>query len=252
MSRARQKGFTLVEVLVALTIASMMSLAIFSALRLSLSAWRRASQRIEVTENFRLAAEAMRRQIACAYPVRVSGLAGIQVMPASILTGATQASPPFFIGTSNSMSFVTISALRFREHPGLTIVNYKLHEEMGKTSLVETERIYLGPDSLKEGTLLQPKESAPTPLFDGVELVEFSYLDKPLDAPPMWVDSWDASQEGELPAAVRVKLVLRASPREPARSYNFTVSIQSRPWGPSTRLFRRGAVRSALEIVRQR
>jgi general secretion pathway protein J len=66
--RARQAGFTLVELLVALALTALMSTAIFGGLRLGARAWASASRRSVDAADSGAAQEVLRRAISRAYP----------------------------------------------------------------------------------------------------------------------------------------------------------------------------------------
>lgn len=61
-------GFTLVEMVVALTILGMISVALFGGVRFGTAVWRSSGQRIAVGEQVRGVQEFLRRSLAAAYP----------------------------------------------------------------------------------------------------------------------------------------------------------------------------------------
>src|SRR5438105_13930015 len=66
----RVRGFTLVEVLIALAIVGMLLTIAFSGLRVAMAAWTRGEDRAEAHQHVRAIAFTMARALGAAYPYR--------------------------------------------------------------------------------------------------------------------------------------------------------------------------------------
>src|SRR5205085_12285494 len=66
----RARGFTLVEVLIALAIVGLLLTIAFSGLRVAMAAWTRGEDRAEAHQHVRAIAFTMARALGAAYPYR--------------------------------------------------------------------------------------------------------------------------------------------------------------------------------------
>jgi general secretion pathway protein J len=90
----RPRGFTLLEVLLALSIVAMLVTIAFGGLRVALAAWRQGEDRAEAHQHVRSTALSLARAVGATYPYRASrGLA-----PEPVL---------LFEGTARRVAFVT-------------------------------------------------------------------------------------------------------------------------------------------------
>src|SRR5262245_56778931 len=65
----RQAGFSLVEVLVALVLLGLLSMALFSSVRFGVTAWQRGGERSDQIHTSMLVQDLLRRLIGQAYPL---------------------------------------------------------------------------------------------------------------------------------------------------------------------------------------
>jgi general secretion pathway protein J len=68
-TRARQAGFSLVEVLVALVLLGLLSMTLFSSVRFGVTAWQRGGERSDQIHTSMLVQDLLRRLIGQAYPL---------------------------------------------------------------------------------------------------------------------------------------------------------------------------------------
>ena len=184
--RGAAKGFTLVEVLLALGIVSALLVIALGGLRLGTAAWRRGDERAERLQHARGLDRLLVRALGGAYPYRV-GARGQDVAAFSFdgaaerLTFVTTA-PPVPPGGPTAFTAVSLA----REEAGLTV---------------------------REGALpdLDPMERrAPVLVDPSVTKLRFRYL---RGEDRTWRERWDAAAENGLPAAVEVTLALRRDGR---------------------------------------
>ena len=182
MTRHRdQRGFTLLELVVALAIVGALLVVAFGGLRVAISAWQRGEQRAETQQYQRSVTLTIARAVSATYEYRAQRLAGEQ--PILLFEGephrirfVTQVSP-FPIAAPIAFTAVVIE-LREGDRPGLIVRQKPLPN-------------------------LDPfEETAPVIEDEGVKGLTFSYL-----GDSGWQDEW--KQEGTdaaLPRAVKITI----------------------------------------------
>jgi len=191
------KGFTLVEMMVALTLVALMSLALWGVLRTTIASWKRGTDAIDANQKHRTLLDLVQKQMASIYPL-------VPPMDLQMGTGVT----PIFSGSTTSVQFISLCAFRFQENPGLTMVSYEVvADSNGGHSLVEREMRYLGGNPALQ--VEDPALEAPSTLiFDRLDSLEFEYYDPgTADAPPQWVKEWSAADLGRMPRWISMTMV---------------------------------------------
>jgi general secretion pathway protein J len=185
-SVGREAGFTLVEVLVALALFSLLATLLFNNVRFGLKAWQTGSFQGELLERSAAAQDALRRLIGNAYPMLMAG-GGSD--PSIDFEGAQETIT--FLGDA---PVVTGGAGRFR---------FKLFPERNQD---QTDLIIASTPELAN-----PQDSSMTTrsvLAADIDRVEFSYSQGRTNLPTQWSNSW--SQRGALPMLVRVRVAFRS------------------------------------------
>ena len=75
MPRDSSKGFTLLELLISLTIIGLILVIIFGALRIGVRAWEKGERDVESHQRRRVVLGLVKRQFASTYPYRVTTFA---------------------------------------------------------------------------------------------------------------------------------------------------------------------------------
>jgi prepilin-type N-terminal cleavage/methylation domain-containing protein len=196
--RRTEQGFTLLEVIVAVTIVAIMSVGMWAVMHISLRSWSRGTEFIDTNQRHRSIIDLTRKQIASAYNLLV---------PADPASGI--ATYPFFNGLETSFQFISLNSLQFQESPGLTLVTYEVAQ--GSQSgflLLEKEARYLGqlPDT-QSSTIATDRT---TPILENLISCSFEYFDPgDTENPAQWVKEWNAQEAGKLPSAVSMKIASR-------------------------------------------
>jgi len=193
------EGFTLVEMMVAVTLVALMALALWGVLRISITSWKRGTDAIDANQRHRTLLDLVQKQMASIYPL-------VPPLDLQMGTGIT----PVFSGSASGMQFISLCALRFRDNPGLTMVSYEVVSGSdGSHSLVERETRYLGGDPSLQAEY-QPAEVPATVIFDRLDGLEFEYYDPGTpDVPPQWVKEWSAADLGRMPTWISMTIVSR-------------------------------------------
>ena len=188
---ARHAGFTLLEVLLAMTSLVMVTAICYAAFHLGMRAVERGEVAVVTAQRLRVASDVLIRQVKSAvpYPVRTED----------------DEVYPYFVGTANSMSFITAAALQ--GGGTLARVTYKLKEDRDQACpnppcLMLTESPSFSSDGLGRDRLERAGERT-TAVLDGFRTLRFQYL---LDdgSDTEWRSSWDAREEEILPNAIRI------------------------------------------------
>jgi general secretion pathway protein J len=193
-----ESGFTLLELLVAITLMAMLAVGIWAVLSISIRSWNRGADAIDASQRQRSTLDMVQKQIASMYPLYApSGIDGA-VQPSVI-----------FSGTENSLRFVSLNSLQLFDDSGLMLVSYEMDQNAeGKPFLAEKEMRYTG-QSLDQSGLGNSKSIS---VFDGLLNCNFEYYDPgDADNPAQWVATWDGSALNRLPAAVRMTMIAQDS-----------------------------------------
>ncbi len=181
--RGAPGGFTLIEVVLALVILSMIAVILYSAFFLGHKAVIAGERDADVNQRMRLAEEIFGRQVRSAV---------------FYFARHDDDTFPYFVGRADGLSFVS-SAPQGRGGTGLAVVTYRVVDHQ----LVLEERGVFSPDDLYD-----PPSDAPVAravLLTGCTSVLFEYLARD-DTEANWQRTWDAQEEDTLPAAVRLTI----------------------------------------------
>jgi len=186
-------AFTLVEVMVTLTIMGFIITMIFGVFRLGIAAWEKGETNKEEYQKIRIASQLISRQMKSAVPYKVK-------------TQKAEGDYLVFEGKAHSLKFVSALSLKAKKPSGLVYAFYEFREgERGGGRLMLYEGRVLNKDFLDAN----PAEDAVIPIFEGLADVRFEYYreeDEEKSRTAGWVEEWSAKEEKELPKALRVTL----------------------------------------------
>lgn len=171
-----ERGFTLIETLLAFSILVVLLAIVFSAFRLGIRSWEKGEAAVDST--------AARRAILS----RLEKDAGSMYMYSQDNGSAQEGSKFLFSSADGALGFVTVSR-------GLAKWVYYSVDSTGLTIREKTVPA-VGSDTREGGRLIE---------FEGnVNGMRFEYL-----GPSGWEEGWDMGMRKALPGAVRVKLSFR-------------------------------------------
>jgi prepilin-type N-terminal cleavage/methylation domain-containing protein len=209
-----QSGMTLLEVVISITLVSLLSLGLLYAMSTGLGAMASVNRRIEAGRRAVGAERIMQMQFSGFLPVMAR---------CGAAAGATPAPTPFFQGEPAVLRFVTTYSLFEGARGNAHIVEYFLSgRPEGGLRLLVNEIPYRGP--VGAGLFCGPPASPgpglpPLPLFappqptpvsfvlaDQLRAAQFSYLSEmPEPVREQWLPRW--VKAAELPRAIRIDMI---------------------------------------------
>ena len=208
---SNQAGFTLLELLVAVTLIAVMAVGVWAALSLCIRAWTRGIEAIDINQRDRTTQDLVRRQIASAYPLLPStaSLTASSGTQGSILPVSTS-SVPVFSGGETSLRFVSPNSLLAMDSAGLILVTYEVEVDSdGNIALVQREAPYTG-QSIDDGGF-----TSSVLVFYNLKECIFEYYDSgDGNNPAEWLTEWDTASRRRLPAAMRMSILFHDGDRD--------------------------------------
>ena len=185
------RGFTLLELVISLTIVALIVVIIFGALRIGIRAWEKGEKDVDVRQRQRIVLDLIKRQLASTC---VSDVWGKDQQLVSLK------------GDNKSIAFVSHIPMTPGNRFGLVYVQYAVKKEEGnKERLAFYEKnIALPGNKIGAGN---PEEGNFSELISGMKSIAFEYLkDRPGEETSTWQKNWDPAVDKGVPRAVRVTL----------------------------------------------
>lgn len=172
---AGNRGFTLIETVLALSITAVVLVVVLSALRLGITSWEKGESFIDASSERRAAAYRLEREAASIYPFRLKGAQGMTA----------------FSGSQDRVGFVTVAS-GISSIPGARWVYY-ISDEDGL-------KIYEKHISADDPELVS---------FEGGELVDTEASIRKIDFKYLGEAGWSGDWDGKgLPRALKARLKL--------------------------------------------
>jgi general secretion pathway protein J len=184
----KNKGFTLIELVIALTLSVVIVVILLAAMRLAYKSQAKGAEKIDMAQKIRLLGDRLTWLIRGAYPFFFKKLDEQKL---------------FFAGESDKIGFVTTSVDSYGKGPedlaGLKWVSVFMDSE----GLKVREKVFFLEDVFDDDGgkvyLLAPE----------VKKLEFEYYDIPEgEKKGDWVSDWDPDEKEYIPAAVKFKITL--------------------------------------------
>ena len=191
MKPRRHRGFTLLELLVALVLLALMSSLLYGTLSLSANSWDRGEAKAQQASDMRLTEEFLRQTLTAQHPLRLHKLAE---------------QPLYFQGGRDTLAFAGV--MPGRAGGGMYYFKLAVTAADGKSKLTLARLI---PDY---AAISLPEFSGAdqSVLAEGIAELRMSYFGRDTDAnvasTPTWRDQWDDPQRLPLIIRIDVKPVL--------------------------------------------
>jgi prepilin-type N-terminal cleavage/methylation domain-containing protein len=189
--RHGRAGFTLLEVMLAMTSLAMLTAIIYAAFHLGTRAVERGQASVVTAQRLRAASDVLIRQVKSVDPY----------CSRSVEDGEY----PYFFGNDHSMTFVTAAGQL--GGGGLVRVCWVITDDPPGLQL--TESAAFSPDALGKDDDTTDCTGPHATVVDGFRRARFQYLYRESNESKEdqeWRGSWDARDDGILPAAVQVEI----------------------------------------------
>ncbi len=205
--KRNSSGFTILELLIAISLAVMILLILFAGMRLASRSQQKASARSELNQRMRIVGDRVSWLIRGAYPYIVQ---------------KPDEKKLYFSGEDDALGLVTTAVDTAGRGPedraGLKWAYFFVDSK----GLQVREKVYFLEDVFENSggmvTLIDPD----------VRKITFSYLDvNEDDQEGSWTDSWNPTEKDYLPAAVKVGITFRQEETKAAMP-EMIVTIQAR------------------------
>ena len=200
-SLSPEKGFTLLELILSISILSIVLVTIYATLSMGSRTWEKGERDIEKIQRERVVMNLLSREIKSAFPYKVT--------PSELDDHKEFYA---FDGKEDSLSFVSGVPLR-GERGGLSWLTFWVEEDLG---LVVIERDALRADIFEERDSLDKDDMEV--LDERIADIKFEYYQfkdgkAEGEGEGEWEEKWDAEKEGTLPHAVKVMLTIEDDTR---------------------------------------
>jgi general secretion pathway protein J len=187
--RVRARGFTLLELTIALVLLALMSAMMFGSLSFAGRSWDGGEAKVREINDIRQTEEFLRGQLASQFPLRAAKIAEF---------------PLRLAGERDEMRYAAALPLRVAEG-GIYYFRLSVVKDGDKSQLVQ-DRVIPDPLSLDEPDFRDASRSV---LADGIAELKISYFGREPGAAeaqaPVWRDKWEDKQQ--LPLLVRIDVV---------------------------------------------
>jgi general secretion pathway protein J len=189
--QAAEHGFTLLELLAAITLLGLLMAVLFGGLRLGARVWETADARLDASTRIQIVQDFVRQRLAETLPLEALALEAAQ--------GSDFA--PLFQGTTQAVRFAGLMPANLGA--GLYLMDLVLlasGEADGSGNLVLRWR----PFDLYDQTVaeVEPEERVLVENIEGLELAYFG-TNNP-EQPPEWREGWE--RQPELPRLIRIRV----------------------------------------------
>jgi len=194
---ARARGFTLVELTIALLLMAAIAALLYGSLSLAARTWDGGEAKIQQVSDLRTTQTYLRAQIAAQYPQRMWKIAELPIL---------------FSGERDEIRYA--AALPSRVAEGGVYYFRLAVVRNGDRSLLVQERVIPDANALEEPQFRDAERSI---LAEDISELRIAYFGRAVDAadtePPTWFDRWDDKQR--LPLLVRIDVKPEKGPAWP-------------------------------------
>ena len=184
---ARSRGFTLVELTIALVLMAAIAALLYGSLALSARTWDGGEAKMQQVADLRTTQTYLRSQLSAEYPQRMRRIEGF---------------PLLFAGERDEMRYAAALPSRVAEGGVYYFRLAVVHD--GDRSLLVQQRMIPDVNALEVPDFSADAERSI--LAEGIAEIRIAYFGRPADAgdnvAPAWLDRWDDKQR--LPMLVRI------------------------------------------------
>ncbi len=191
---AGRDAFTLIELIISMTIVAVILVVVFGAFRIGIRAWERGEKDIDKHQRYRIVLEMVRHQM---------------MSPAFEKIKVEDSEQFVFKGDAKSFEFLSHISLKPENKFGIVFVRYRVDgDRQSKDSLWGYEENVVlfdedfSPDEIDSEKFFE--------LLPAAHRISFEYLKPPqqgLEENASWQEDWDPEYETGVPLAVKLSLV---------------------------------------------
>jgi general secretion pathway protein J len=207
----RDLGFTLLELVVTLTILGLVLVMVLGLLRLGSSSWERGEAKADHYQKQRIVFNLLSQQVKSSFPYKIK---------------AQKAEGDYiaFLGARDSLRFVSTFSVTAKRPEGLVFVIYRVEEGKDSEKLLKVfEKRVLNKDFMEE----TPEDEKFLTLLEDLSEFGFEYFQEgeEKEAVGEWVESWDGKDKRELPSQMRMVTKWGGKKREGEETLTTLVAI---------------------------
>ena len=204
------RGFTLLELLLAMAITAVIIVIVFGAFRVGIRAWEKGEQNVEKQQRIRVVTQLMTHQLS-------------SLFPSGTMKKTTQMAA--FEGSESQVSFFSTFALHPDNRQSVVFSQFIVESDVDGANLFLIEKKVSQAGTIVDLEALDDADRVA--MLSGLTALRFQYLGhlNP-DGGWDWQPQWNLDGDSGWPLAVRVQIV------DPAFSVPLTVLIPLRSRGP--------------------
>jgi general secretion pathway protein J len=207
----RDSGFTLLELVVTLTILGFVLVMVLGLLRLGSTSWERGEAKVDHYQKQRIVFNLLSQQVKSSFPYKIK---------------AQKAEGDYiaFLGARDSLRFVSTFSITAKRPEGLVFVIYRVEEGKDSEKLLKVfEKRVLNKDFMEE----TPEDEKFLTLLEDLSEFGFEYFQEgeEKEAVGEWVESWDGKDKRELPPQMRMVAKWGGKKREGEETLTTLVAI---------------------------
>lgn len=190
--QGKTAGFTLLEVIISLTITAVMLVIIFGAMRVGVRAWEKGEQGLDERLRNRVVLDMMKKQLA-----------------SIAFREQKEEKENRFLsvkGDKTSLRFISNVALLPSNEFGVVFVRYNVEDDAEsnkkRIEIIEKNLVFIDPEDDPDKFGMDDS----IPILSGIFDVSLNYLKRGEEGDEEWQDSWDPDTEKGFPVAFKVEI----------------------------------------------
>ena len=190
---SKTSGFTLLELIISLSILAVVVVIIFGAMRIGIRAWEKGERDVEGQQRKRVVFDLLKNQISSACPTKkIKKEDGESfLMKGSLSSLEFLSYLPVFPGNAGRLVEVTYKVFEDEANGGEYLAMSEKNADFSRG---------------KEENKMSGDDVGFYPLFPSSQDIHFAYLSKGEEGELQWEDGWDGTKRDGFPLAIRLSV----------------------------------------------